>query len=984
MEQETCFHCTHVFDPKNLSKECRRNIHKIHGEINILETLKSVYGGVELHDFSDFEQDCFVCSKCYNVIQGIYRSQRKLSTLTDSLKSVASTKFSSLNPENTTVVYTPCPLAEEKRSPTKKRSRECLTPVKSGYTPHGKKPLPASCQTPKARRKKLNFNKTPRQTPKSTTKSPVSPGPKVKVHLGFKGSSRQTTLKGSKGHFSNNQKKMSQELQQICQAKDSVLRTKNLEKFSWKKAYDELKQTCPLVTELMLLIAGNKNKQIPRIVSSIAILLFNRNSQMGAIQAINSILMFRGHIRTKVYTTFNRAGLSSSYKSSIRHVDQICQNFDQPVGNWANRVASHYTKKLRESAHSDEHNYALSSVEDHTSCSTTLPVLETPAKGHTGTNPVRLFCESPFECSTPESESPTYMYTAVPVSPLSETPRTSLSSNDLDTPDRTSAEVFTESPYTTVMATETDEISSFQIVMDNLNMMTKARHKTEDTSNKMHNLVHALAVQDRVSADDLEDCVPQADILTIPNEAFLPSKEDYTQLNQEYNILIQRVLVENIIELKECKEFIPLGILEKDENKTEEMIEIIEHLQQYTPKAHDKMMPLLMGGDGLSVERGEGAQRARADGISQEDRLEGFIWKSEDWHAHVISLQDTFNQLFKGTSSPEKGTLFQLRNLFEHRGVKSEVKDAVNSCRDFLRFVTQGYVILAALNVLNMHSVNEIEESLSTKTKEEKKTFMENLSKSIVSKFLQTETPSLKQKGPGNKINQENRVPCGFPGCQKTFFRDGKCRLNHRAICPYRHLTYLSVPDRETDLDQQSTLNQSEEQQEKPDYKFNYSCCLLREGLQDWIREDSSKENDGDRLVRMWRFDFLRFSLNNHTKYRLLAFRLQAQLMALLPPKLAHQLRHNRCINIHGVEGCNVPADQALEFLNMRAKDALNSLHGNMSSASIQRCGRSLQGCNDIIDSYTRGLNQYFVKPTNSKQTNKFKTINEKGHFKVS
>lgn len=48
-----------------------------------------------------------------------------------------------------------------------------------------------------------------------------------------------------------------------------------------------------------------------------------------------------------------------------------------------------------------------------------------------GTNPVKLFCESPFECSTPESESPTYMYTAVPVSPLSETPRTSHSSNGM-------------------------------------------------------------------------------------------------------------------------------------------------------------------------------------------------------------------------------------------------------------------------------------------------------------------------------------------------------------------------------------------------------------------------------------------------------------------------------------------------------------------------------------------------------------------------
>ncbi|XP_071133261.1 uncharacterized protein [Mytilus edulis] len=154
------------------------------------------------------------------------------------------------------------------------------------------------------------------------------------------------------------------------------------------------------------------------------------------------------------------------------------------------------------------------------------------------------------------------------------------------------------------------------------------------------------------------------------------------------------------------------------------------------------MMPLLIGGDGLSVKRGEGAQRARADGISQEDRLEGFIWKSEDWHAHVISLQETC-----------------LKEL--------------------------------------PHQKREHYFSYET--------------------FFNTEVLSL------------------------------------------RLLTDLSVPDEETDLDQQSTSNQSEEQQEKPDYKFNYSCCLLRECLQDWIREDSSKENDGDRPVRMWRFDFLRF-----------------------------------------------------------------------------------------------------------------------------
>lgn len=70
------------------------------------------------------------------------------------------------------------------------------------------------------------------------------------------------------------------------------------------------------------------------------------------------------------------------------------------------------------------------------------------------------------------------------------------------------------------------------------------------------------------------------------------------------------------------------------------MIEIVEHLQQYVPRTTDnKMIPILLGGDALSVERGEAARRARCDLFSLEDRLDGMVWKSEDWHGHVISLQ---------------------------------------------------------------------------------------------------------------------------------------------------------------------------------------------------------------------------------------------------------------------------------------------------------------------------------------------------------
>ncbi|VDI15130.1 Hypothetical predicted protein [Mytilus galloprovincialis] len=255
MEQETCFHCTHVFDLKSLTKECRRNVHKIHVEINILETLKSVYlFTVMLNCMISVVSNC----KCYNVIQCIYRSQNKLSTLPD-----------------------------------------------------------------------------------STRTSPVSPDPKVKVHLGFKVGSRQTTLNESR------------------------------------------KLAC-------------------------------------------------------------RAIVLKQYKTVINHLLKI-EDLKKDIFQITKNKMNHELQQI---------------------------------------------CQA---------------------------------MQNLDTPDRTSAEVSLHHLY--------GDRNRGHIFMNKLNIMTKARHKTEDTSNKMHNLVHALAVQNRNSAQYLEDCVPQAVILTIPNEAFLPSKEDYTQLN---------------------------------------------------------------------------------------------------------------------------------------------------------------------------------------------------------------------------------------------------------------------------------------------------------------------------------------------------------------------------------------------------------------------------------------------------------------------
>ncbi|XP_014669494.1 PREDICTED: uncharacterized protein LOC106810602 [Priapulus caudatus] len=472
----------------------------------------------------------------------------------------------------------------------------------------------------------------------------------------------------------------------------------------------------------------------------------------------------------------------------------------------------------------------------------------------------------------------------------------------------------------------------------------------------------------------------------IPNSAFLPSAEDHRLLREDMRVLIQRVLTEHMKMFHDIKHLVtdhipheyseqskrksnvvPLGIMEKDENITEQMIDIMTHLQQYVPRtADDVMKPLLLGGDGLSVERAVGSQRARADGITPEDRLDGLVAHSEDWHGHVLALQDLFNSYYKTSSAGEKGTLFQLRNRFERTRVKSIVKDAVNDCREFSRFVTISFILLSALHKLGLESLDD-DSPAQFASNEEKAAFLAQTALEIVDSFVATTTSpdDLLNQGdgvPDMATNMPCRVPCGFPGCHRDFAIDGKCRQTHRAMCLYQdvQLQQCDPPMARNTPDGQSTAS-------KEDFKFNYSCNVLREGLMDWVREDAAEENDGHRLTRMWRFDMLLYHQNNHTKYRLLGFRLQSQLLATLTARQQHQMLHNRCINIHGGAGGNVPGDVALEFLNMVAKDALSSLRGNLTTKSIRRAGRSLSALDRIMNAYKTGLDVYFGAPKHHK-----------------
>ena len=100
-----------------------------------------------------------------------------------------------------------------------------------------------------------------------------------------------------------------------------------------------------------------------------------------------------------------------------------------------------------------------------------------------------------------------------------------------------------------------------------------------------------------------------------------------------------------------------LGVNLKNENKTEEMVEVLDVLHTYVPtttSAYTYEHPdteeeetlnvhrfnhVLVGGDQLTVSRIRSAQQIRKNSNDLEERLEGLVPFIQDWHSKLCFMQ---------------------------------------------------------------------------------------------------------------------------------------------------------------------------------------------------------------------------------------------------------------------------------------------------------------------------------------------------------
>ncbi|CAC5380602.1 unnamed protein product [Mytilus coruscus] len=169
------------------------------------------------------------------------------------------------------------------------------------------------------------------------------------------------------------------------------------------------------------------------------------------------------------------------------------------------------------------------------------------------------------------------------------------------------------------------EHCAYSLVFDNVNKHFHAKQTTRDKGNVMKNMVQAYAALDRVPSLDLDNhqlSSTKFEESHAPISYQMKMKSDYIQLVRE--TLIEHIPFFKCIQLErniehvyedqsaERSNLIPLGVLDKDETKIADMVDIMENYHKYVLGSREEdpiTIPLFV--EGLSVERSYDAQNAR-------------------------------------------------------------------------------------------------------------------------------------------------------------------------------------------------------------------------------------------------------------------------------------------------------------------------------------------------------------------------------------
>ncbi|XP_066926091.1 uncharacterized protein [Clytia hemisphaerica] len=220
----------------------------------------------------------------------------------------------------------------------------------------------------------------------------------------------------------------------------------------------------------------------------------------------------------------------------------------------------------------------------------------------------------------------------------------------------------------------------FVLVGDNLEYKVVRRHITTTKQNIDHHMFNIMGVKNRVNASVELEGIKQPPIeskLDIDLSNYFPNRDDECNLISEFSTLVFRDLTQyredmscmknhlqsviphdHMEETKQKSEITSLGILNKNENKTEDIIEIMKDLHTMVPCLEDgELVKTFSVGDLLTVERETNGQENLRCSTTVAKRLEGLIPALADFHTYGNFMEVVWHFLYDASSSSDVETL---------------------------------------------------------------------------------------------------------------------------------------------------------------------------------------------------------------------------------------------------------------------------------------------------------------------------------------
>ena len=156
---------------------------------------------------------------------------------------------------------------------------------------------------------------------------------------------------------------------------------------------------------------------------------------------------------------------------------------------------------------------------------------------------------------------------------------------------------------------------------------------------------------------------------------------------------------------------------------------------------------------------------------------------------------------------------------------------------------------------------------------------------------------------------------------------------------------------------------------EQNDHINNYARIFCHFGSLVYEFTNAWREGDGERIIRCWGVFLLHFHADRRTKYAHEALRLKLNL-ALLSPKVVHELTWNRFVNTHGGQGRNLPCDLHNEHINKLIKEIISSMGANLKGDALSRAARSVTFLASIRERFDKEVDVPVISSAHKTKSN--------------